>query len=85
MSRRELVAALDDAAALLEAQGAARWATWMCTSAAEIRAGGDHGVRRVLSAYGGSGSFEDLVVRDPRLGVLRTRIHLLASALTPAR
>ena len=77
----ELVAALDEAAALLDASGHEHWAAWMRTSAAEIRASDRHGVERVLRAYGGMGSFNDVVFADPRLGLLRGRIFMLADGL----
>lgn len=77
----KLVATLEEAAGLLELSGDTHWAEWMRTSAAEIRAADGHGVERVLRAYGGMGSFNDVVFADPRLGPLRSRIFALADGL----
>ena len=70
---------------LLDHSGDGHWAEWMRRSAAEIRVGDGHGVSRVLRAYGGIGSFNDLVFADARLGLPRSRIFMLADRLRRER
>lgn len=56
---------LDEAIGLLEQAGEVRWRTWLAEGRAEIAARDAHGLDRLLGAFGGMGSFNDLVLRQP--------------------
>lgn len=47
---------------LLERVGADHWAAWMKISLSQLENGDLSGVKHVLAAYGGMGSFNDLVL-----------------------
>lgn len=57
-----LLGCLDEVITLLAQSGERRWADWMRTVRAEIEQKDAHGLRRLLQAYGGMGSFNDLVL-----------------------
>ncbi|MBI4625708.1 MAG: hypothetical protein HY736_21120 [Verrucomicrobia bacterium] len=48
--------------ALIEEVGDAHWTTWLKQDAADLRAGDQRGVRHFLSAFGGMGSLNDLII-----------------------
>ncbi|HYH83726.1 MAG TPA: hypothetical protein VEX86_28280 [Longimicrobium sp.] len=77
----ELLAALDELAAILAEGGDEHWREWMRASAAEIRAGDAHGLDRLLGAFGGAGSLNDIGWGGARMDRLRTRIFELATEL----
>ena len=52
---RELVALLDD-------DGESHWQGWMATALAQLEANDLRGARHLRQAYGGMGSFNDLVI-----------------------
>jgi hypothetical protein len=91
-----LLARLDEGIALLAQHGESHWARWMRTVRAEVQLFDAHGLRRLLQAYGGMGSFNDVVLThlnghqiDPkqerivneRLNALRSSMHSDATAL----
>jgi len=53
---------LREACALLVATGEEHWARWMSQSLSEIENGNLSGVDQLLNAYGGMGSFNDLIL-----------------------
>jgi hypothetical protein len=53
---------LDEAVALLEKHGETYWAAWMATCRRTIAAGDAYGVDYLLSAFGGMGSFNDVLL-----------------------
>ncbi len=53
---------LRDTAQLLRKVGESHWAKWMETALRRIENGDFSGVEHVLGAYGGMGSFNDLVL-----------------------
>jgi hypothetical protein len=53
---------LDEASELLSAYGAIQWADWLCKDARLIRASDSFGIEHLLSAFGGMGSFNDVVL-----------------------
>jgi hypothetical protein len=84
---------LRETSALLLGAGDAHWAQWMDKSLARIEQGDLSGVGHLLSAYGGMGSFNDLILAsanghsvddaehrtvNERLDVLRTEMYELA-------
>lgn len=94
--RAFLLEAMEDLRVLLERHGARRWAAWIRKDVAAIRRGEGRGVDHFLSAFGGMGSLNDLIIcpenghriaRDDvervnrRLAEARSRAHALASAL----
>jgi hypothetical protein len=56
------VKTLDEMASLLVTHGEARWSAWLDSARSRIRAGDLSGVTHLLFAYGGMGSFNDLVL-----------------------
>ncbi|MGF6430319.1 MULTISPECIES: DUF6966 domain-containing protein [Bradyrhizobium] len=80
----ELILVLDRLAALLrEDRWGSRWADWMEKSRREIVDGDFHGIERLLSAYGGMGSFNDLVSSssNDEIDRLRTQARELAISI----
>jgi hypothetical protein len=59
-----LLARLDEGVALLDEHGESHWARWMHTVRAEVQMHDAHGLRRLLQAYGGMGSFNDVVLTN---------------------
>ncbi|WP_202805926.1 DUF6966 domain-containing protein, partial [Actinopolymorpha alba] len=53
---------LDEAVGLLEKHGESHWASWLATSRRRIAAGDTYGLDHLLSAFGGMGSLNDLLV-----------------------
>ncbi len=70
----DLLNVLDELVDVLEWDGC-HWAEWMRKSRSEIKASDFHGVERLLSAYGGMGSFNDLTIgyRTNSDGILEQR------------
>ena len=71
-----LVGLLDELAALLLAHSEARWAEWVAKDAALVRRGDAYGLTHFLSAFGGMGSLNDMLL-DPRSD--EKRFHALTS------
>ena len=53
---------LDEASDLGSAHGAQRWSDWLSKDARLIRASDFHGIEHLLSAFGGMGSLNDVVL-----------------------
>jgi len=72
-----LVTLLDELAGLLRELDEAHWADWMTESARRLRHGDFSGIGHLLGAYGGMGSFNDvlpeLVGEGPDQRVRRAR------------
>lgn len=60
-----LLAGLDEAITLLDQHGESHWAQWMGTVGAEVQMQDAHGLRRLLQADGGMGSFNDVQLTHP--------------------
>ena len=58
----ELVTVIDELIQLLEADGEEHWSRWMRASRDRLSVSDHSGIEHLLSAYGGMGSFNDLVV-----------------------
>ena len=58
----ELCTVLRELIALLDADGEAHWQHWMATSLAQLEDNDLRGARHLLGAYGGMGSFNDLII-----------------------
>lgn len=78
---------------VLDEAGEHAWATWFRTAASEVLAQDAHGLSRLRSAFGGMGSFSDLMLSVPgdqeaslrlnlELDQLRTRIYDDATCLS---
>lgn len=57
-----LLSAADDAAALLRRHGADHWACWVEADVDRIRHGNPVGVDHLLTAFGGMGSLNDVII-----------------------
>ena len=60
---QKLLAALDQAVALLEQHSEQHWAAWLATDRARIAEGDRYALDNLLLAFGGMGSFNDLVLQ----------------------
>ena len=74
--RTKLLADLDEAIALLRDSGETHWRSWLERDRERIGHGDVSGLDSLLSAFGGMGSFNDLVLAQPdadpsRRGFLR--------------
>lgn len=91
-----LVASLDATSNLLDQHGESYWTRWIRGAQAEIEAQDANGLRRLSQAYGGMGSFNDLVLShlnghqinpdqehaaNHRLDTLRSTIYSEVTAL----
>ncbi len=63
----ELIGVLDQLATLLESDGAVRWSVWMRKARARLLDSDYSGIEYLLSAYGGMGSLNDLVLGQSRV------------------
>ncbi len=83
-----LVGVLDELVSLLQADGENHWSLWMREASHRIRANEFRGIKKVLGAYGGMGSFNDLIIGqssvDGRL-VLSDDIDALNGTLSGLR
>lgn len=83
---QQLVVVLDELVSALAGLGEHHWCTWLSESAARLRDGDSAGITHLLAAYGGMGSFNDLLFdgsKEParRAEELRGRAWSLASEL----
>jgi hypothetical protein len=74
--RAQLLADLDEAIALLRDAGETHWSSWLERDRERIGRGDPYGLDSLLRAFGGMGSFNDLVLAQPdaepsRAGFLR--------------
>lgn len=60
-----LIAALDEASALLRASDEKHWSAWLEKDRRLIASGDFYGVEHLLQAYGGMGSLNDFGLSDP--------------------
>jgi hypothetical protein len=61
-SLQRLAGVLEQTVSLLNQHGESHWAAWLATCERELAAGDAHGLDRFLGAFGGMGSFNDLLV-----------------------
>ena len=61
-SIQKLSETLDEIIQLLEASGEKHWANWMLEAKDCLKYSDDYGIEHILAAYGGMGSFTDLVL-----------------------
>lgn len=60
-----LLSNLDEAIGLLRDAGETHWRSWLERDRERIAKGDPHGLESLLRAYGGMGSFNDLVLAQP--------------------
>ncbi|WP_223437311.1 MULTISPECIES: DUF6966 domain-containing protein [unclassified Pseudomonas] len=58
----ELICILDQLAAMLESDGHTHWGLWMRKAKARLMSSDYSGIEYLQSAYGGMGSFNDLIL-----------------------
>ena len=58
----DLCGVLRELIELLEADGETHWRSWMFESLLQLEANDLRGARHILGAYGGMGSFNDLII-----------------------
>lgn len=88
---------LEEAATVLRSYEQAGWADWLAKDAKHIRALDGYGIEHLLSAYGGMGSLNDVVLQrnngvdvtmdfndNERFDNLRSEIYDLAKMCRPA-
>jgi hypothetical protein len=76
-----LIETLEELTSLLRARGETHWVIWLESDLQRLRASDLYGVTHLLSAYGGMGSFNDLVL-DARASDLRSRAWSLAKGIS---
>ena len=59
---KELIVVLEDLISLLESDDETHWSNWLSKSKSRIEGSDFLGIELLLSAYGGMGSFNDLVI-----------------------
>ena len=59
---KQLIAILDQLIAILDADGESHWRKWMASSRSRLLNSDYSGIDHLLGAYGGMGSFNDLVI-----------------------
>lgn len=64
--KEELIRILDSLVELLKSEGETHWATWMSQARTLLRSSDFSGIARLLAAYGGMGSFNDLILCQGR-------------------
>ena len=70
---QKLTKVLNELIKLLEASGEKHWANWMLE--AKNNLSNDYGIEHILAAYGGMGSFNDLIIyRKTKNGRLKRSI-----------
>jgi hypothetical protein len=60
-----LVVTIDEMARLLRDAGHRSWADWLAKDVAWLRRGDAHGLTHFLSAFGGMGSLNDVLLAGP--------------------
>ena len=70
-----LTSLLEELAAVLRELDHDHWADWMSDGAEELRAGRFKGITHVLGAYGGMGSFTDLIFEENAAGRKAERLR----------
>ncbi len=75
----ELLNVLESFIQILNNRGEEHWAEWMENSKREISNSDFHGIERLLSAYGGMGSIND--ISDPETQKLSSRVFSLAEQI----
>ena len=93
---KELVCVLDDIIEVLAADGKTHWKKWMQESKTRIMNSDYSGIEHLLNAFGGMGSFNDLIIcqdqiegrfvwkvgqKNDRLSELRSRAWELARSI----
>ena len=85
----ELLSALKQAIALLQASGETRWADWLEKDCGLIEAEDFYGIEHLLQAFGGMGSFTDLALqpasKNAELKWVRERIYEIANGMRRER
>ena len=67
----ELISVLDELVAVLESDGEEHWSQWMSDARTRLADSDSSGITKLRSAYGGMGSFNDLILgQSYRDGVL---------------
>lgn len=83
--RTDLIQALDEAIGILSAAGEQWWRDWLERDRERVTHGDAHGLEHLLAAFGGMGSFNDLVLSpvnqhagtDLELWAMGDRLHEL--------
>ena len=87
---KKLVRLLDDLAALLRSHGEVHWGKWMAEAGQRLSRSDFSGIQKLLAAYGGLGSFNDLVLQregkmpakaNDRLKEMRSQAYSLAQEI----
>ncbi len=84
-----LLPILDELIALLRESDQKHWAAWLEKDRGLVADGDFYGVEHLLRAFGGMGSFNDVVLgeaeRDARLDALRGALYDCAASVRRAR
>ena len=64
----ELIDVLDELVAVLDSDGDTHWSRWMKRAQARLKQSDHSGITYLLDAYGGMGSFNDLILGQTTAG-----------------
>lgn len=93
---QQLINLLEDAVQLLQSHGINHWADWLSEDITDLKKNDLRGIEHLLSAYGGMGSLNDVVIWpengdkiqksevqkvNKHLSELRTAIYVLAKQI----
>jgi hypothetical protein len=74
---QELIKTLKEIEEILRSEEEAHWADWMLTSRQALEESDFWGIEKLLKAYGGMGSFNDLVLSQPsKIGAVESAQEL---------
>ena len=78
----QLIATVDELIELLRSEPgsnwSSHWSSWLQKVNKELRADDAHGIQRLLGAYGGMGSFNDVSLSDRKLAARFDRLRSTA-------
>ncbi|TMD34757.1 MAG: hypothetical protein E6I89_15960 [Chloroflexi bacterium] len=70
-----LLKAIDECVAMLRAADESQFADWLELDRSKIADGKTRALQHLLSAYGGAGSINDILLEDPRAQMRLTRLR----------
>ena len=78
----QLVSLAERASEILQAHGHAHWAQWLRSDAQRLRNGDAQSLTHLLSAFGGMGSLNDVVLQSESGSALQNTLERLCSLAT---
>ncbi|MBT4713236.1 MAG: hypothetical protein HOB84_00505 [Candidatus Marinimicrobia bacterium] len=84
---KELISTLDELIMILKVDNNTHWAKWMQTAQSSLLESDYYGIEKLLSAYGGMGSFNDVSLsritrKNESFSKLQTKAYELATEIS---